>query len=342
MKETTALRSFVPCPFKPAPKPTRNAAPLNTAPARRTGPNARENVETYYNEAGMDYGAWSPRFNMHFGFWRKGLSLFRLEPMLEEMNRQVRKRLVGPADGRFAGRVLDLGCGLGATTRSMATAEPGMEVTGVTIVPWQIEQARKLSAERPAGERARIRFVNADYTALPRDEFPADSFDGAVNVESACHADGLDKAELVREVARVLRPGARWVVVDGFLKRGRPRNRLLRWCLDTVCHNWAVETFADLGAFTAALEAEGFVDVRVEEISWNVAPSAMHIPRVTAAFLWGELRPGGKGRNKNTGGMTRARWGHIRACVLAPVVGLARRMFGYYIVTARAGTGSVE
>ena len=318
---------------------------------QRTGPNTRAQLETYYNESGMDYAAWSPRFNMHFGFWRKGLSLFRLEPMLEEMNRQVRHRLVGKAAGRFDGTVLDLGCGLGASTRSFAAAEPAMDIIGVSIVPWQIAQARKFSAERPAAERARTRFIEADYTALPRDTIANNTIDGAVNIESACHADGLGKAALVREVARVLRPGARWVVVDGFLKRGQPRNRLLRWCVDTVCHNWAVETFADLDTFTAELEAEGFIDIQVEEISWNVAPSAMHIPRVTAAFLFGELMPRWRRRGNKADGttdgtidrtgprktMTRARWGHVRACVLAPFVGLARRTFGYYIVTARAG-----
>ena len=49
-------------------------------------------LATHYTEAGMDYRAWSPRFNMHFGYWRRGLTL-ALEPMLEEMSRQVFARL---------------------------------------------------------------------------------------------------------------------------------------------------------------------------------------------------------------------------------------------------------
>lgn len=33
--------------------------------------------------------------------------------------------------------------------------------------------------------------------------------------------------------------------------------------------------------------------------------------------------------------LNRVRWGHILACVLSPVVGMARRRFGYYLVSAR-------
>ena len=31
-------------------------------------------IEEYYSEAGPDYAAWSPEFNMHFGCYRAGSS----------------------------------------------------------------------------------------------------------------------------------------------------------------------------------------------------------------------------------------------------------------------------
>ena len=51
-------------------------------------------LEAYYTEAGMDYRAWSRRFNMHFGYWRHGLNPLALEGMLSEMSRQVFTRLL--------------------------------------------------------------------------------------------------------------------------------------------------------------------------------------------------------------------------------------------------------
>jgi hypothetical protein len=54
----------------------------------------------------------------------------------------------------------------------------------------------------------------------------------------------------------------------------------------------------------------------------------MHIPWVTARFLV-------KGLFKTRLRMSRVRWGHIGACLLAPLVGMARTRFGYYLITAR-------
>src|SRR3954453_2369835 len=118
-------------------------------------------LATYYTEAGMDYRAWSPRFNMHFGFWRRGVSPIRLEPQLEEMSRQVFARLQ-LADGM---RVLDLGCGVGAPARALVAAHE-VALTAVTKVEWQIVMARRLAAAAPP-PRGRVEWMLGDYTALP-------------------------------------------------------------------------------------------------------------------------------------------------------------------------------
>jgi hypothetical protein len=41
---------------------------------------------------------------------------------------------------------------------------------------------------------------------------------------------------------------------------------------------------------------------------------------------------------------SQVRWGHVRASVLSPVVGIARKRFGYFLVTATKGlsAGAVE
>jgi len=44
-------------------------------------------------------------------------------------------------------------------------------------------------------------------------------------VEAACHAPGPSKKPFIRECARLLQPGAKLVLADGFMKRsvGLPR-----------------------------------------------------------------------------------------------------------------------
>ena len=40
-------------------------------------------VVTYYRETTADYRAWSRNLNMHFGYWRLGLSPFDRERMID-------------------------------------------------------------------------------------------------------------------------------------------------------------------------------------------------------------------------------------------------------------------
>lgn len=290
-------------------------------PATRVEPRG-ERIRRYYEAAGPDYRAWSPAFHMHFGWWRRGLSFFDREAMLGEMTLQVLRRLDLPLDRPQ--RLIDLGCGLGASLRLAARRHPALSLAGVTVVPWQIEEARRLAAE--AGLSGRIEVLQRDYTATG---LAAGSFDGAWALESACHDAGLAKEGFVREARRLLAPGRRLVVADGFLKGERPLGSPLGGIVRRVCEHWALETFAEIGAFRRALERHGFVDVRVEEVSWRIAPSVLHVPGVTARFLFRELVIARKP-------LDRLRRGHVVACVLSMLVGAARWRFGYYLVSARA------
>src|SRR5580658_2707990 len=87
-------------------------------------------LEQYYSEAGPDYAAWSREFNMHFGFYRAGANPLRREDMLEQMNAEVLSRL--QLENIAEPRLLDLGCGLGATLRSFARRLPNAQLVGVT------------------------------------------------------------------------------------------------------------------------------------------------------------------------------------------------------------------
>jgi len=278
-------------------------------------------VVTYYRETTADYRAWSRNLNMHFGYWRAGMSPFDRERMIEEMTAQVLARL--ERGGHRVTRLADLGCGAGAPAAFVLRARPALRLDGVTLLPEQAALARAAAAREGAADRAA--FHAMDYTAT---RFAAGAFDGAMAIESSCHAPGADKAAFVREAARLLAPGGRVVIADGFLKgAARPRG-LARWAIDAVARNWAVPCFARLEDFRRALGAAGFVDVQIEEISWRLAPSVLHIPFVTARvlaryFIRRDLRIG------------RVRWGHVLASALAPVVGLMRRRFGYFLVSAR-------
>lgn len=273
----------------------------------------------YYEGASLDYRFWSPGFHMHFGYYRRGQNPLAREPMLREMNQQVFARLDLPNGTR---RVVDLGCGLGAPSRDAAATYPRWHIEAVSLVPWQVEYARHLTAE--AGIDGRLRFSVNDYTAS---SFETASFDGGFAIESSCHATGADKTDFVREAARILKPGARLVVADGFLKR-EPLPWPLSWILEVVCRNWAVTRFANFDAFCAALRDNGFRILEARDISFRVAPSALHVPWVTLRFVMASLFQR----------VSSVRWGHVLASFLSPLVGAARPYFSYCLIVAERET----
>jgi SAM-dependent methyltransferase len=279
-------------------------------------------LEEYYTEAGADYAAWSPEFNMHFGYFRWGMNPFDRERMLEQMNAEVLSRL--RLDDAAAARVLDMGCGLGATLRSFARRLPAAELTGITRVPWQVEQATQLN--RSAGCE-RVRIVEGNYE---RSEFAAGTMDAAYAVESSCYARGADKGHLLREAQRLLRAGGRLVVADGFLRRGGALHGPQRAIFRKMCECWVIETWGELDAFTGELERLGFEEIKVECLQYRVAPSTFHIPWVTAKFLLSEVVFG-------EGKMTRARWNNVIAPALLPLVSMPLGPMMYCMVSATRG-----
>ena len=283
----------------------------------------RQRLIAYYENAGPDYGEWSRGFNMHFGFYRRGVNPFRRESMLEEMNRQVLGRLSLPSS--HAGLIADLGCGVGATVRSAAAMFPAASILGITLVPWQVDTGNAWN--RRLGIHPRARLDLGDYTSTG---FPSSSIDGAVAIESACHAAGSDKAPLVAEAARILKPHARLVVADAFLKNPDLALDALSARLNVLLNqSFVLPQLPQIEHFTAALARHGFGSIVVEDVSWRVAPSVMYAPYVVTLFVLKKLL-----RHETLGEYTR---NNLRGSLMCSLLGVNRLKYGYYVVTAERG-----
>jgi SAM-dependent methyltransferase len=112
--------------------------------------------------------------------------------------REEQARLLGDVAGR---RVLELGCGAAAGARWLQAA--GATAVGLDLSAGMLRHAREAAARCGV----EVPLVQADALAMP---FRERSFD------AVCTAFGAvpfvaDSAALMREVARVLRPGGPWV-----------------------------------------------------------------------------------------------------------------------------------
>ncbi len=121
--------------------------------------------------------------------------------------------LLAPPSG---GRVLDLCCGTGDLVFGLARADPTLELTGIDFCPPMLDAARERALRH---RKASAQFIEGDVCALP---FENDSFDGATMGFSMRNVVDIDL--VLREVLRVLRPGARFVNLDV----SKPPNRIWR------------------------------------------------------------------------------------------------------------------
>jgi cyclopropane fatty-acyl-phospholipid synthase-like methyltransferase len=225
----------------------------------------RSRVVDYYDQCEGDYAlVWNLRRSlaMHLGHWDGGTRT--LAQALARQNEVLAER----AGIDATDHVLDAGCGVGGSAIFLVRRF-GCRVTGITLSAKQARTACAYATERGVGERAR--FAVMDYTATG---FPAGRFDVVWALESVCYAH--DKAEFAREAFRVLEPGGRLVVADGFAARATyapAADALMR----TWLGSWAVKALETVPDFAAHLGAAGFVNVSVTDVTTHVVPSARRL-----------------------------------------------------------------
>lgn len=103
------------------------------------------------------------------------------------------------------GRALDLGCGVGRTAIYLAAA--GWLVDGVDFVPEAIEMAEGRVAA--AGVAEQVRLFHGSVAAMPFLDGP---YDLAVDIGCMHALEGDDLRGYAGEVARLVRPGGRYVL----------------------------------------------------------------------------------------------------------------------------------
>lgn len=212
----------------------------------------------------------------HTGFSRLGY----LTPYSDLFERLIVDRQL-PIFDRQA-RVLDAGIGSGAFSLALAKiVGASFQLDGVDIAPRMLQEAqRRLSAARVSAtlhERC--------IEALP---FAADRFDAVLCAHALEHVADLPAA--IRELARVLRPGAPLILV---VSRPGPATAWLR-------ARWHATTYAP-GAVLDALGESGLVDNYLYPFASGTAKhwSCAYIGRKQGRPVIGGTQAVGEGRRSH-------------------------------------------
>lgn len=276
---------------------------LASDPAQRTR-EYRQLVPAYYARITDSYRkTWGDSF--HFG-------LFDGEATREEAIRATEVWLGERARIHAGMRALDVGCGIGGPTMTVAQLT-GAHVTGVDIVPRHVRIARERA--RDAGLSEATAFHLADGMDLP---FKDGAFDAVLVSESGCYMPAWDR--FVRECRRVLRPGGRFVGVDWAQAAEVPDARS-REAIEEVCRWHAIPALQSADTIRSGLERAAMQVEIVEPVQshvernharlYVVRPDGM--PLSTTLTAWRMLSAGGRaiGEAARAGCFLLVRWSAV-------------------------------
>ncbi len=159
-------------------------------------------------------------------------------------------RVIGPHD--LTGlSVLDIGCGAGGIDVALVARHGAGYVTGIDVEDPVLAHARALVARH--GLTSRIGLVKVAPGPLP---FPPATFDVVFSKDSIVHIP--DKAALMAEVFRVLKPGGRFLASDWLIGHDGPPSPQMAAYIAAEGLDFGM---ASPGHYREAMASAGFAEI---------------------------------------------------------------------------------
>ena len=157
-------------------------------------------------------------------------------------------------------RVLDVGCGIGGSSRILANYY-GFNVTGITISPAQVKRAKELTPYE-----CKCNFKVMDALDL---KFEEGIFDGVWSVEAGAHMN--NKTKFADQMLRTLRPGGYLALADWNSRdlQNQPPSMLEKMILKQLLEQWVHPKFMSIKDFRTILINNKNSSGQVISSNWN-------------------------------------------------------------------------
>ena len=157
-------------------------------------------------------------------------------------------------------RVLDVGCGIGGSSRILANYY-GFNVTGITISPAQVKRAKELTPYE-----CKCNFKVMDALDL---KFEEGTFDGVWSVEAGAHMN--NKTKFADQMLRTLRPGGYLALADWNSRdlQTQPPSMLEKIILKQLLEQWVHPKFISINDFSSILINNKNSSGQVISDNWN-------------------------------------------------------------------------
>ena len=215
--------------------------------------NDTKDVSAFYDFASHYFRTlWGEHF--HHGYWIRG----------DESRETAQNQLVDPLAARAAikpgAKILDVGCGMGASSIYLAK-NYGAIPTGITISPVQVQMANELAAR----DNVKARFLLMDAQDIVFDEF----FDVIWSIESISHYQRKDA--FFASAIPLLQTGGTIAITDWFKKENLDRatnDKFIR-----PIEKGMLSELSTMQDYEKWLEANGLTVTHTEVMNENCAKS---------------------------------------------------------------------